>query len=126
MTMLQAAPVLPEPAPELHKRMAQARRYRLLSQDGLLARMIEVDATKAPSRRTVSSWENGKTSPTVEDLVLVARATGFPVAWFVIDLERPVTPHGPDDRGMDVPRQNVVSVDFGRAGLENAPQRRIA
>jgi transcriptional regulator with XRE-family HTH domain len=42
---------------------------------------------KAPSRRTISAWENEHTSPTVKQLILVALATGRSAEWFVTGLD---------------------------------------
>lgn len=95
MTLLQAAPVPPEPTGPAHERIAQARGFHRWSQEKLLAVMSTLDAENTPSRRTLSSWERGHTHPTVPELVLIAQATAFPVAWFVMGLESaPPTPTG--------------------------------
>jgi transcriptional regulator with XRE-family HTH domain len=75
---------------------------RRMSQDELVASMAlladGIPTIKAPSRRTLSSWENDATSPTVRDLMLLARALGKPVEWFVADLENDEGPE-PTDGG---------------------------
>jgi len=94
MSLLQAAPVPPEPTGPAHVRIAQARGYHRWSQDTLLDRMRAISPGATPTRRTLSSWEHGHTSPTIPELVVIARATAFPVAWFVMGLEG--NSHGPD------------------------------
>jgi transcriptional regulator with XRE-family HTH domain len=64
------------PAPTLGGRLAQARRFAGLSQDEI------ADAVGA-SRKTVYSWERGRTWPPVDKMVKWAKATGFPAAWFL-------------------------------------------
>jgi transcriptional regulator with XRE-family HTH domain len=74
---------------------------RRMSQDELIATMaVFADGNptiKAPSRRTLSSWENDLTSPTVRDLQLLARALAKPASWFVADLEDDSGPEPTDD-----------------------------
>lgn len=57
-------------------RIAQARAFSRLNQTELMKRV-------GCDRRTVSNWENDHTSPTVEQLLRIAGATGFPATWFI-------------------------------------------
>lgn len=66
----------PAPARSLGGRLAQARRFAGLKQS-------EAAAKVGASRKTIYNWEHDDTSPTVGQLVRWARATGFPVAWFI-------------------------------------------
>lgn len=68
--------MIPPAAPTVGGRIAQARSYSRLSQAALIAQ-VGVD------RKTLSSWENDHTSPTVAQLLRIADATGFPASWFV-------------------------------------------
>lgn len=73
----------PPPADTVGGRIAQARSYTRLSQNRM-REALGVD------RKTLSSWENNRTSPSVQQLLIVARVTGFPATWFVDGLdERP-------------------------------------
>ena len=81
---------LPPQAGDLAGRISQARKYSGLKQAELILR-VGVD------RKTLSSWENRHTSPTVDQLVRVAQATGFSIGWFVDGLDDP--DDGPDDGG---------------------------
>lgn len=86
----------PPPSGPVGERIAQARGYRRFTQTQLIAAMGALG--EAPSRRTLGKWENGETHPTVPDLLLIARVTEFPVAWFVLGLDgSEPTPAGPDD-----------------------------
>jgi transcriptional regulator with XRE-family HTH domain len=80
----------PPAADTLGGRIVQARSFALLKQ-----RHIE-DALGV-SRRTLSSWEHDRTSPTVHQLIMLANLTGFPAGWFVeglgvSELEGSLTP----------------------------------
>lgn len=124
---LRMAPQPPDPLPTLGERIAQARSFHLWSQSEFIQRMrasiVDRAKEKAPSRRTLSAWENNHTSPTVRDLRLAARATGWSIGWFVDELDEH---DGPDDdtySGQDEsgkPRffSTLVGVDF--AGREAA------
>ena len=69
---------LPPAAATFGGRVKQARQWSGLTQ-GDFARAVKA------SRTTVSSWENGHTSPTILELQEIARATKFPAGWFVED-----------------------------------------
>lgn len=75
----------PRQAETLGGRITQARAFSRLTQDQL-RRAVGCD------RKTLSSWENDHTSPTVHQLLLIADLTGFPVTWFVEDIAPP-SPH---------------------------------
>jgi transcriptional regulator with XRE-family HTH domain len=66
----------PQQAETLGGRINQARAFTRLTQDQL-RRAVGCD------RKTLSSWENDHTSPTVHQLLVIAEVTGFSVAWFV-------------------------------------------
>jgi transcriptional regulator with XRE-family HTH domain len=66
----------PPAADTLGRRIVQARSYALLKQR-------QVEDALGISRRTLSSWEHDKTSPSVQQLIALARVTGFPATWFV-------------------------------------------
>lgn len=67
------------------ERIQSARQFRRWKQDQMLDVMRRIDADTTPSRKTFSGWENDHKSPTVAEIRLVARATGFPVEDFVSD-----------------------------------------
>lgn len=71
-------------APTFAGRLVQSRRWLGLNQEDIAARI-------GVTRRTVSSWENGDTDPSVPQLLEWARVTGFSAAWFVDGLESVVT-----------------------------------
>ena len=83
---------LPRGADTVGQRIAQARRFRQLRQDDL-------EPIIKTSRETISSWENSRTSPTTDNLIAVAKALEFPVAWFVDGLDEQTGPAGPTDDG---------------------------
>jgi transcriptional regulator with XRE-family HTH domain len=89
------ATLIPTSDGPVGQRIAQARGYRRWSQEQLLAAVARIDLEATPTRRTLGKWENGRTCPTVDDLVLIARATGFGIAWFVDGLDTGAA--GPDD-----------------------------
>jgi transcriptional regulator with XRE-family HTH domain len=70
----------PPAAPTVGGRIVQARAYSRLTQH-------DIEREVGVSRRTLSSWEHDKTSPTVDHLLAFAEATGFPATWFVEGLE---------------------------------------
>ena len=85
----------PAPTGPVGERIKRARRYVDLDQVDLVAAMRFFAGNDAPSKRTVSNWENGHTCPDVDHLILIAKATGFPIAWFVAGLdERSDRPDG--------------------------------
>jgi transcriptional regulator with XRE-family HTH domain len=88
-----------------------------LSQDGLIERMAAIAADQAPTRRTLSKWENNHTSPTVDELVLIAKATGpvFTIEWYVQELdETPDGPEGTRDLGIPSTRCSVLTFPSAR------------
>lgn len=100
---------MPRPAATLGGRIAQARRFADIDQ-AILAHLIDVD------RKTLSSWENDHTAPTVPQFLRLAAATGFPAGWFIegLDAEEP----GPRRPGLLVkyaPRDsNPEPADYAR------------
>lgn len=96
MASLTVATTPPPPEGPLHERIKSARGFARLTQDALLDRMRSIDPDLTPTRRTYSKWENGD-EVGVHELVAIAKATGFPVVWFVMDLDHPG--HHPDDPG---------------------------
>ncbi len=92
---LQTAPTLPPPKGTVGERIAQARKYSLLTQAQLVTEIESLPGKRATfSVRTLSDMETNKLSPTVEYLTSVARATRFPLTWFVIDLRDDAGPSG--------------------------------
>ena len=73
---------LPPAANTLGKRIRQARQYALMDQEELAEKI-------SASRNSVGNWERGRFSPTVEDVVRIAAATGFRPGWFLDGLEPP-------------------------------------
>jgi transcriptional regulator with XRE-family HTH domain len=71
-------------APTFAGRLQQSRRWVGLRQEQI-ADVVGV------TRRTVSSWEHGITTPSVDQLLAWARATGFPPSWFLPDEVSAVT-----------------------------------
>src|SRR5690606_28547687 len=80
------ATIPPAPSGPLNERLRSARGYARLTQDALLDRMHDIDPDLTPTRRTYSKWENGA-EISVNELRLIAKATGFPLVWVVMDLE---------------------------------------
>jgi transcriptional regulator with XRE-family HTH domain len=76
MTSTISAPA----ATDIAGRIVQARAYSRLTQS-------DVCEALGITRRTLSSWEHARTSPTVEQLLVFAQVTGFPATWFVEGLE---------------------------------------
>lgn len=77
---LDAVPHLPGAADTIGGRIRQARRFAEFSQSEL-ARAIDAH------RDSVINWEKDRISPSVESLLLIARKTHFPIAWFVDGLD---------------------------------------
>lgn len=78
-------------APTVGGRIRQARRLRELTQNEL-ADLVGF------SRESVSSWERGKASPDVDDLIEVAKMLRIPVTTFVVGLDE--NDETPPDGGM--------------------------
>ena len=92
---LDYAASLPGPAGTLGGRIRQARRYAELSQEAL-AHEVEMH------RDSIVNWEKDRISPTVDSLLGIARATHFPVRWFVGGLDDDEwAPWGSNPRPMD-------------------------
>jgi len=76
---------VPTPAPTVGGRIRQARRFSDLSQ-------AELGRRVGLSRESINAYEGGRTSPTVEMLLNIAREAGFPILWFVEDINVPTPP----------------------------------
>jgi transcriptional regulator with XRE-family HTH domain len=57
-------------------RIAQARRFAGLTQ-------TELATAVGKHMRAVQNWEKGVNEPTVSSVVLVSKATGFPIMWLI-------------------------------------------
>lgn len=72
--------------------------------------MRQIDPDLTPSRKTYSGWENDHKSPTVDEIRLIARATGFPVEDFVADGFEPEP--GPRDPAEQVSKGSPCIADI--------------
>lgn len=84
---------LPPALGTLGERIAQARTWRAdkISQ-------VEMALALGIDRKTLSSWENNHTQPTIDQLLDIQELTGFPATWFVDGLKSDHhNPHGGGD-----------------------------